>query len=186
MQSRLIASDAQAVPGSPRRYIMTTHYIVEVPHQMQPSVWSGSASDIVNTVNAVILQRRQEYELVETLDQAIEYIGHDAHGIAVYNSSDEVLADLSNMDRLPNHQCFKARAALVRALRRDGVLDDDGLTAGARALAFALWREQLAAGMGDPSELELIDSDDLADWLGNRVYGDGVFALIDAARSEEH
>ena len=73
---------------------------------------------------------------------------------------------------------------MVRALQSDGVLDDDGLTAGARALAFAIWREQLAAGIGDPSEIEQIESDDLADWLGNRVYNDGVFALIDAAAGD--
>lgn len=162
----------------------TNHYIVEVPHQHAPSVWRGSEATIIAAVNATIIQRRQDYELVDTLAQAIEYIGHDAHGIAVYDSVDEVLDDLIPRRKLPGHQCGKSLDALVRALQRDGVLDSDRLTESARALALAIWREQLAGGSGDPSEEALLLDGDLTDWLGNRTYPDKSLMLIAAVRGD--
>jgi hypothetical protein len=51
-------------------------------------------------------------------------------------------------------------------------LSDKGI-----ALALAIWREQLARGLGQPGEV--VDEANLDEWLANRGYGEDV--LEDAA-----
>ena len=48
------------------------------------------------------------------------------------------------------------------------------------SLALALWREQLAAGLGDPGEVA--DDAGLPDWLANRTYP--LSRLDDAIRGD--
>lgn len=69
----------------------------------------------------------------------------------------------------------------VEVVSVDDIVDAQ-LTDAGRALAMALWREQLAAGLGYVGEEA--DEDLLTDWLGNRSFGEPITVLNCAAAGD--
>lgn len=114
-----------------------------------------------------MLQRRSDDDLPETFEDAVTWIGHDAHSHRVFMTDDEALRAYIEED-VPGHQAGRSLTALRKALQSADVLDEDGIDQPARDLALKLWREQIAAGIGQPGEAA--DSDDLGEWLVNRTY----------------
>ncbi|HXF45345.1 MAG TPA: hypothetical protein VNK91_04420 [Burkholderiaceae bacterium] len=142
-------------------------YVLEVPHQMPPSVWMDDESGIIDRVIRTIIQRRQDYELPKTLEEAIGYIGDDAHAHRVYMTDDEALRAYIDRD-VPPHQAGESLAALKKALQRARVLDEHGLDDEAYRIALEVWKEQIADGLGEAGEVA--DMENIHEWLANRDF----------------
>ncbi len=155
-------------------------YVLEVPHQFPPAVWADQTADgIIGRVSATMLQRRSGDGLPETFEDAVAWIGHDAHDHRVFMTDEEALRAYIEED-VPGHQAGRSLTALRKALQYADVLDEDGIDQPARDLALKLWQEQIAAGIGQPGEV--VDPDELGEWLANRTYS--LSRLLEAAHGQ--
>ncbi len=98
-------------------------YIVEVPHRMPATAWHRETPELViSAVQQQMSQQRSGDELPETYDQALEWLGHDLRGMAVFADDAEAVAALESGEGIPQHQHLRALAALRRELVKTGAL----------------------------------------------------------------
>lgn len=141
-------------------------YIIEIPHQRPASCWSvHTEQQAVEAINAAAMRCGEQ---VETFAEAVEYNARDLSSQIVLMADAEALAAWRDEATWRRHGGAAARDALRTRLIDAGALIAPGLTRAAADVALAMWREQIAVGIGDPGEE--VDASRLDDWLYNRVY----------------
>ncbi len=105
-------------------------FIVEVPHQRRARCWT--ARDQGEVIRIAQERARKSGENIDTYEQAVEYIGHDVHNFAVFESDDDALNAFSTGDHpiFNGHQGGRAWDALRERLVYHHVIDDKAETEG--------------------------------------------------------
>jgi hypothetical protein len=153
-------------------------YVIEIPHKGKPSVWTDDSLPALLNHHAPVIP--PQFEEASQLDALVCFLRTHNHAVMVLKDDAAALHAYLTGEGLPPHQFGATSAALGRALRDAGVMTRNGLTADAEALALALWREQLAAGIGAAGDEA--SEEGLDDWLSNRAYNRA--RLIGAARGD--
>jgi hypothetical protein len=122
-------------------------FVIEIPHQMPAKCWYVfDDAKLISTVNAVIIQKHDGREFVETREEAEEYLADDLSRLIVADE-DEALELFR--DGIGGHQGAKAWDKLRQAMIDAGVIDSYGMTPSGREIAEKMAEE---AGIEDVDE----------------------------------
>jgi hypothetical protein len=104
---------------------MTTKYVLQVPHQFPPKVWYGTESEILSDVWRYMEAKHRDEDYPETFEEALEYLGSDAHAVALFENEEELRDALASHIGIPEHQLSQSVKALRDSLPPSSEEDEE-------------------------------------------------------------